>query len=74
VRGKFQKEKKMDGEWGGKKNPNQKLRLKFKKGKKIGQLANHLGEHMDQKNPINAPFIHDGALVGASSLYPYLTL
>jgi hypothetical protein len=29
---------------------------------------------MDQKNPINAPFIHDGALVGASSLYPYLTL
>jgi hypothetical protein len=29
---------------------------------------------MDQKNPINAPFIHDSALMSASSLQPYLTL
>jgi hypothetical protein len=49
-----------------------KLRLGRRKGK---QKKVKLGWHRDRKeNPINAPSIHVGALVGAGSLWPsYLT-
>ncbi len=42
------------------------VKIKFWQTKEV-----NLGWHMDRKeNPISAPSIHDGALVGAGSLSP----
>ncbi len=58
--------------WGGEKIKLQKkIEIRAEKGqtKKV-----KLGWHRDRKeNPITAPSIHVGALVGAASLWPDLT-
>jgi len=48
-----------------------KLILGMRKPKKGQKKKVHLGCHMDRKeNPISAPSIHIGALVGVGSLWP----
>jgi hypothetical protein len=62
-----------------KKDGGQREKIKLQKTTRIrvekGQTKINMGWHKDRKkNPNNAPSIHIGALVGASSLWPLLSL
>ncbi len=52
-----------------------KTEIRADQGREKAKKKVNLGWHRDRKeNPISAPSIHVGALVGAGSLWPFLPL